>query len=97
VGKRFPNEQKGCLHTRTHTHYRFFDFDITKFFDHEKYLTMAEESISFSDEYLNALPKDAGPQRDISGEAVWSLSSCKVGKLFNIQISMFILFQRASE
>lgn len=26
------------------------------------------------------LPKDAGSQRDISGEAVWSLSSCKVGK-----------------
>ena len=32
-------------------------------------------------EYLNILPKNAGPQRDISGEAVWSLSSCKVGML----------------
>jgi hypothetical protein len=59
--------------------------------------TMAEESISFSDEYLNALPKDAGPQRDISGEAIWSLSSCKVGNSFNILISIFILFQKASE
>jgi hypothetical protein len=35
---------------------------------------------SFYDEYMNLLPKDAGSQRDISGEAVWSLSSCKVGK-----------------
>lgn len=31
------------------------------------------------DDYINALPKGSGLQRDISGEAVWSLSSCKVG------------------
>lgn len=34
------------------------------------------------DDYINMLPKGAGSQRDISGEAVWSLSSCKVGKRF---------------
>ncbi|KAI6170495.1 Anaphase-promoting complex subunit 10 [Aphelenchoides bicaudatus] len=32
----------------------------------------------FDLDYINMLPKDSGSQRDISSEAVWSLSSCKV-------------------
>lgn len=31
------------------------------------------------DDYMNCIPIEAGNQRDISSEAVWSLSSCKVG------------------
>lgn len=39
----------------------------------------AQNNTSYED-YMNLLPKDAGSQRDISTEAVWSLSSCKVGR-----------------
>ncbi|KAI6179620.1 Anaphase-promoting complex subunit 10 [Aphelenchoides besseyi] len=37
-----------------------------------------ENNINPYDDYMSVLPKDASFQRDISGEAVWSLSSCKV-------------------
>ncbi|KAI6208469.1 Anaphase-promoting complex subunit 10 [Aphelenchoides besseyi] len=40
--------------------------------------TTQENNINPYDDYMSVLPKDASFQRDISGEAVWSLSSCKV-------------------
>ncbi|KAI6223641.1 Anaphase-promoting complex subunit 10 [Aphelenchoides fujianensis] len=41
-------------------------------------LTPEVASAPAYDDYVKSLPKEAGPQRDISTEAVWSLSSCKV-------------------